>query len=115
MVPQIYVPKGKGRWCKLHPYGKGYAMFFDKHGDPWVTIGPNYFFTLILYIFMTVLSVVLVKIVVHADNKIWYLKLIAAGVIFLAYFSLSLTVLLNPGHPSNRQRDSLPSMKWCSK
>ena len=90
-------------------------MFLDKNGDPWITIGPNYVFTIILYAFVTLLACVLLNMISHASKKIWYIEAGIYFIIFLAYLSLSLTVLLNPGHPVTKKYRGIPNSQWCRK
>ena len=96
--------------------GNCYAFFRDENGDPWVTIGPNYIFCIILYIFITGLTIVLINILRKANPDYWYFQLVALGVILFCYISLSWTVFLNPGHPSNKDKIyQIPHSRMCRK
>ena len=95
----VYVErKRESRW-KVHRFGNGYAMFMDKNGDPWVTIGPNYGFTLLCYFFITGLGVILFTVISKASPEFWYTRYLALALLFSCYLALTCTVLLNPGVP----------------
>ncbi|CAI2379581.1 unnamed protein product [Moneuplotes crassus] len=111
---EIYLekqPKGTFRIVKM---GNCYATAFNKNGDPWITLGPNYVFTIILYLFLAGLSVVLMIIISQAKKEFWFFKIIAIVLIFLAFLSLSLTVFINPGHPSkSNEKYQIPHDQVC--
>mmetsp|Transcript_4996 Transcript_4996/g.4241 ORF Transcript_4996/g.4241 Transcript_4996/m.4241 type:complete len:90 (+) Transcript_4996:213-482(+) len=78
-------------------------MFMDKNGDPWLTLGPNFYFTIVLYIFVTGIAIILLSIMSKAKPEYWYYKIIIILCILFCYFALSLTVFLNPGHISKKE------------
>ena len=78
--------------------------FLINNGDPWLTIGPNYIFSLILFLFVTGLGVVLMGIISKAQAEYWYFKIVGMLLILFCYLALAFTVLLNPGHPSNAEK-----------
>ena len=60
-------------------------MLFDKNGDPWITIGPNYGFTIVLYVFVLILAIILYKILSLAEPKFWYFKLAGAALLITVF------------------------------
>ena len=64
-------------------FGKGHAMLFDNKGDPWITVGPDYWFTIILYLFVFTMSFILINILRYAPENFWYAKYIGISVMLI--------------------------------
>jgi hypothetical protein len=74
-------------------------MLFDKEGSPWITIGPDFLFTLCMFVFLGGMYSVFLFFLYHIKtsyNIFWYLGWM---LVMVNLFSTLFTVLYNPGHP----------------
>ena len=87
-------------------------MFFDKEGNPWITIGPDFLFTLCMFVFMGGMYTIFLWFLFHiqTDKSIfWYAGL---SLFIIQSSSMLITVFLNPGHP--KKVKGMPrTQQWC--
>ncbi|CAI2375841.1 unnamed protein product [Moneuplotes crassus] len=98
--------------CGIYEYGNCYAMCFDKHGSPWITIGPDFCFTICLFIFLSLIYSVFLYFSTHLKSYYPILVFLGVVLVLVNLFSTLFTVFINPGHPSKRLSVP-PHREWC--
>ena len=84
---------------KTYRYGNGLAMLFDRKGNPWITIGPDFGFTLCLFVFVAALYSLFLYFLFHINNIPSILLYLGVGLVLVNASATLITVFLNPGHP----------------
>lgn len=95
-------------------YGNCIGLLYNSRGNPWITIGPDFGYSICLLSCVTVLCGIGSFLWYRFETSLSFVKPCVALIIFVNYFSLLCTMLLNPGHPD--VYEGLPkSTQWCKK
>ena len=93
-------------------YGNWTGLFFDKHGNPWITIGPDFPYSMCLLTFVTIVWGVYTYLLFIYETEFAIIKSLAMLIPLVCWGSLVSTMLVNPGHPN--QYTGLPkNNKYC--
>ncbi|CAI2368986.1 unnamed protein product [Moneuplotes crassus] len=104
-----------GFW-KTGRVGNCFAALYNSDGIPYITIGPNYPFSIAMFvgaIFYLVIASYAVSII---GSQFWYIKLIIRCIQCIFFVSLLTTVLINPGTPklkTSREYDKDIFCEYC--
>mmetsp|Transcript_17953 Transcript_17953/g.15866 ORF Transcript_17953/g.15866 Transcript_17953/m.15866 type:complete len:87 (+) Transcript_17953:197-457(+) len=86
-------------------------MFFDRNGSPWITIGPDFGFTMCLFIFVGTLYSILLYFLFQIKDINPLFRYAGVTLVAVNASAVLITVFLNPGHPT-KERSVRPGSEW---
>jgi hypothetical protein len=78
--------------------GNLYCFWYDKKNNPWMVIGPDWYFSVMAAIFFNLIGSAL-ALYPPASNGRWDLFVGGVIVLFAQNFTYGMTVMKNPGLP----------------